>query len=439
MTIDLLPVVTGVLLLICGLRAFGEAGTLHCVYLTVAGAFLFWYWVPAVNLLTAGYLGPDEFTPSRLAVRAAVWTTLSYEIAVVATLWLIRPVVDAAVAGPGPDRLVPSAAKVATIVLVSAATFLAVRFAKNGLEVFVNLIIGLSSARDTTTYFNQSEDAGSSLLGLWEIVNIWLALFVVSYQTRRHYLLSVPSMMGIAAIALIFIGNGTRAVLLQMIFVGALSFYLRPAVPAGVKRARPWLYLAPLAAVFSLFVAGFASRFRDNGGGSPVVDALIVNPDMTRELAFIIDQLPNYRNGSPTSFMLQPVAFILPRFLGFARGIPQHLDLYNQARGGVDLEFGQGNLFPGIIADFHMVFAGWGPLAFAAFVALYTLVLARVGRLIHSTFLATTFVITCSSYLFFSFRNIAGMLFLVIIFGFLVCWAMLHQSTKLRASVRPRS
>ncbi|PZN92991.1 MAG: hypothetical protein DCF31_14140 [Alphaproteobacteria bacterium] len=404
---------------------FTRPDTARIAFLATAGAFCFWYWFPALNLLTLRFYGPDERVPTESSVTVAIWLVLAYQMSVIVGLAAVRPlfaplqnlaVID------GDDR---AARWLGFLVLGSAIAFLVARFARDGIGVLVDLAVGLASARDNATYFNRSEDAGTSLLALWDIVNIWIALFVIALMTWRRALLSGPCIAALGAIAFVFLASGTRAVLMQALFIIGMTIAVRgtAAIRPVSRPGRSWLYLIPLVGVAGLAFSAFASRFRESGSSGgllTIVDTLLVNPDMTRELAFVLDRMPNFPNHTASPFVITPFAFSLPRFLGFDRQMPEHLVAFNGMRGDIDLLFGQGNIFPGIVADFHMVFGPAGPVLMALFVAIHAIGLDRVAQFIPDTTQRGGYVVACIAYMFFSFRNIGGMLFLVIVLGIAV-------------------
>jgi hypothetical protein len=410
---------------------FRERGTAQIAFLAVAAALCFWYWSPAINLLTLGFLGTDIRSPTRESVVAATWLIFWYEVVLIAILAAARPLLS-----PLPplcrsdidDRKIDWLGYVA---LASAAGFLTARFARDGLGVLLDLAIGLASARDNASFYNRSEDAATSLLALWEIANIWIALVVIALMTWRRTLLSGPGIAALGAIAILFLASGTRAVLMQALFVIGMTVAVRGPAITAIRRKANLVYLVPLFAIAGLAFSAFASRFRDtagSGGFLTILDTLVVNPDMTRELAFVLDRMPNFLSQSAGPFVITPFAYALPRFLGFDRSMPEHLVAFNAIRGDIDLLFGQGNIFPGIIADFQMVFGMAGAFLMGLFVAFHALVLDRVARLIPNLAQRGAFLTTCIAYMFFSFRNIGGMLFLVVVLGL----ATIYGANQLR-------
>jgi len=230
--------------------------------------------------------------------------------------------------------------------------------------------------------------------------------------------------MASLALAVCFLGSGTRSILLMGIFVVIAGHLVRDrsADAARAQRARvsALRYWYGVLALIILTTIGLALSVRFESAGSDsnfLIDAVLNNNDMLRELAFTESQLADYSSPNVIDFVLTPLTFILPSFLGFEKAIPDHLLYFNYSRAGIDLVLGQGNVFPGIIADFHMVFGALGPILFSVFLITFFYVAKLTSTLLPNPLTRLTFQITFLSYLFISFRNIQGALLLVLILG----------------------
>ncbi len=254
--------------------------------------------------------------------------------------------------------------------------------------------------------------------------NIWAALFLITSHVVRARLLSSSGAMASLALAVCFLGSGTRSILLMGIFVVIAGHLVRDrsADAARAQRARvsALRYWYGVLALIILTTIGLALSVRFESAGSDsnfLIDAVLNNNDMLRELAFTESQLADYSSPNVIDFVLTPLTFILPSFLGFEKAIPDHLLYFNYSRAGIDLVLGQGNVFPGIIADFHMVFGALGPILFSVFLITFFYVAKLTSTLLPNPLTRLTFQITFLSYLFISFRNIQGALLLVLILG----------------------
>ena len=408
-------------------------GTPRIAYLALVAGFGFWYWLPAANLLTVGFIGLDDFeiTP---AVDAAAWLTLSYQVAALALLALARPLFadrpTFSAAGAPPVALF------AVLALGSAVVYLVTRFASQGDGVLIELALGLTSAREGVTFTNRSSGIGESLRVLWEILTIWTGLFAFGWHVAQRRALSLPGSAALAAMTLMFVGTGTRAVLLQAIFVTVATVVLRAPAPAGTPRvpvARRLAAIVPAGVVAALVGIGFSARFSADTGyaaAGPLVSVastFFVNNDMMRELAFTLDHMAPMPEGA-RDYLLTPFTYLLPAFLGFQKSIPTHVIAYNQLRAGIDVEFGAGNVFPGIVADFRLAFGAWGAPMLALFVTLFALAVDRLTRWIDDAQVRLAFGTAAFAYLFFSFRNVAGSLAMVLIFGIMVVRTLQYRA-----------
>lgn len=434
------PILLGILAFAVALPAF-HRGMPRLIFFTVMAGFCFWYWLPGLNLVTVGYVGLDNFfiTPT---VNDACWLVLLYALAALALLWFTQPLM-AQRAAPVEWRI--PARLLAQVVLASALAYLIVRFAAQGTAILTELMTGAYNARSEMDFSNHSQSAAQSLLALWEITTIWAALFCIAWHVTERQLLTLGGVAAMGALVMLFVGSGTRAVLLQALFVGMMARFLRPAAPrrpSSGSALRVLFYAVPTVLLAGSIYAGFKARFEDDAGYAAagmmitVVSTFIVNNDMMRELAFAFDSFQPSLSGA-WDYFLTPFTFMMPSFLGFEKNIPAHLITYNQLRAGIDVESGQGNVFPGLVADFWLVFGSWGPVVFAVFLALFAIGVVHLSRLVPSGPARLAYQIVAMSYLFFSFRNISGALVLVLVFGVGFLWSTWPFAGKMRPN-RPR-
>ena len=414
---------------------FFRKGSTKQTFLAVVVGFGFWYWLPALNLLTLGYIGYDDFVITS-AIDGACWFVLFNQSIVLGILILSRPMLAGSVSISNLS-LVP-VPKIAALALFSSLVFLAVRFGEKGTGVFFELASGLVAAREGVTFYNRSEGVGQSLVALWELVNVGSALFCLAWYVVKHRFMTVGGIASAAALTLMFLGSGTRAVLLQSVFVMAVALVSRPAGKTRVTLKavfRVLVFAIPLLGVAALIVSGFSARFsyidmgdRDVALTEALVGTVVLHNDMMRELTVAFESMRPSMEGA-FDFALSPFTYMLPTFLGFEKEIPAHLVQFNFLRAGIDLNLGQGNVFPGLIADFWLVFGTTGPILLACFVVLSAVGIERLSRIATDGPTQSAYRIAGFSYLFFSFRNIPGGFVLILLIGAGLMW-LVGRKTK---------
>ena len=115
-------------------------------------------------------------------------------------------------------------------------------------------------------------------------------------------------------------------------------------------------------------MAAIAMQTRFEGGpeelGWLAIRSVGVHNDMFRELVFVLKNGANYRSDA-LLFLLTPISYAMPSFLGFSKSIPPHLIDFNLDRAGIDLIYGVGNVFPGLIGDLVLCFGAFAPITLA--------------------------------------------------------------------------
>lgn len=406
--------------LLIALLPFFNGPIARIVYTAVAGSFSFWYWIPALNLFTFEYIGVGNFLITPSVFDAAVMT-LGVQIFVQFGLILIRPYLYS-------ESLVLSSdetewAYLGLMAFGLAFLSLALRFASNGFGVITQLASGLLSARELQSYANLSSGADQSLGALVEIVAIAIGLLAMARHAFSRSLFTGDGMLAILALVMMFAASGTRAVLLQSLVVFWLVSMVRPRQRLSRQSFNPVRMLilgvgivALLAVVSTTFIARFAadSGYARAGSFAAVIDTLVVNNDMMRELSFSIDTMQPDSSGA-VDFVLTPISYMMPRFLGFEKEIPYHLIQFNFVRIGSDLNIAEGNVFPGLVADFWLNFGYWGGFMLSFFVTIFTLFVVSLSRLAGSPMNRVSFIAVSFGFLFFCFRNITGALGIVIV------------------------
>lgn len=412
--------------------------TARLAYFTVSTGFLFWYWLPAANLLTVGYIGVAFFqiTPS---VADACLYVLVAQFATLTCLFAVRPLL---VEQPydGVPMIAPS---LGIWALASAVLFLVVRFATEGTEVLVEFALGMTSAREERDFSNLSASAMTSLLGLWESAGFWLALFAFGRAMFERKIATLNGAAALAALTVLFVASGTRAVLLQTILVAVLALLGRPAplVPARINPLQVLVWFIAALGLFGLIGSALASRFtadtgyRSAGALAVVADTLVVNNDMMREMSFVLDSM-RARIYEVGDFVLVPFSHMFPSFLGFTKNIPGHLLAYNELRVGIDLNTEEGNVFPGLVADFWLNFGFAGLFLCGLFIALSVLAIAAL-RLVGATSVDRfAYYAVGLSFVFFNYRNIVGAFVLSLVLGAVVL-LLLRSTAAARAALSP--
>jgi hypothetical protein len=404
--------------------------TARLVFLTVSLALAYWYWLPAANILTIGYLGPDTVVPDPLVARDAAWTVLAYQVAAtvalagLATLFPERPAAPVGLGG---------------MVLASAGTFLIWTYRNEGPELWLRLLAGQTSARELMDYYNFSTSIEQSLRALLEVATVFGALIVLARSSLERRLWCLASVLAAMAIMLVVAATGTRSPLLMAIVVAVLGRYggqARPPAPKTNRRGR--LALSAVAAAAIPVAMVISIRAAKTGMGNPVLSMVLVNNDMFRELVYVKSQMADFRQGNPIDFLMVPFTYMLPGFLGFARQIPEHLLAFNGARANIDLILGSGNVFPGLIADNVLVFGGAGPVWFGASIVGFTLVLRALRNVARDGASGLAVQVAASAFLFVSFRNVHPGLALILAVSAVGLWGL--QAVQERAQlVRQRA
>lgn len=392
--------------------------------LAVTGGFVFWYWLPALNLLTFQYIGV-AFYQITMSVDEACLMALVTQFALVSMLVAGRSWIGSHEA----DGARPAYQWVGLLALLSALLLIVSRFATEGIQVLVDLATGVSSARETADFSNISTGAANSLMGLWEGTSLWLALFALARLLYSRNLTTANGAFALGALTLLFVATGTRAVLLQALTIAGIVLAVRPRATVDVKKGflRAVLWAVPAVLLFGLAASAFTSRFsadsgyRAAGAMAVIGDTFLVNNDMMRELAFVVDTMVPAVYGT-ADFVITPFSHMFPSFLGFSKEIPQHLLLYNELRAGIDLNSDEGNVFPGIIADFWLNFGNLGLAICALFIFSAIFAIARLRFLGSRSVDRMAYLVTGLSFVFFNFRNIGGSFVLSMLFGAGALW-----------------
>jgi hypothetical protein len=226
---------------------------------------------------------------------------------------------------------------------------------------------------------------------------------------------------------LVFASNGTRSVLLLLLFSLATTLFARPRVTVADRGPRPGRRrrrLLPVLLVVGLcVVAGMnmMARFENDPSQAEhiLLNSVASHNDMFRELVFSIVNGDRYR--SDGLLLLQtPLTFAMPSFLGFSKAIPPHLVDFNLDRAGIDLLDGAGNVFPGLIADMYLCFGDFGPLVHGALSALFLWIFWLATLNTNRSAIGGALFVTLLAYYVISFRNLQGSLAILVVVAYLL-------------------
>lgn len=303
------------------------------------------------------------------------------------------------------------------LMITSSVAFLISRYAELGPAFALQLLLGLTSAREVMTFENFSSGPGQSLLALWEIVTIFLSVFLATVFVWQRRTLSIRFVGACLAVLLAFVSSGSRTVLLLLLFAVAISLVGRPSRQAERKsgqRRRRWAGRGVLPLILMIGLTTVAAtvmlaRFQDDPSQS---EALALNTvgshnDMFRELVYVIKHGGNYHSDA-WLFLQTPLTYAMPTFLGFNKSIPPHLVDFNFDRAGIDIVSGEGNVFPGLIGDMVMCFGLFGPVVLWAVSAVIFFIMLFVCGRSQSRTISSALLVTLLCYYVVSFRNMQG-------------------------------
>ncbi len=434
---DNIPLVLALLVLALGSRLTSTKSLQWLMFLTINLGFFYWYWIPSIQLVN---FPPVDLLTSFMVrediVRETGWQILLYHFVAVVTIIAAKPLLSEPMTR---QAKILSLKTGAWLVLASTLLLFTIRFASQGSGVALAILAGEATSREFATYYNISTGAGESLLALWEIVNIVSGVYLIALATYQSRLLSFAGGLISFALVVSFLATGTRSILILPLFAVMAAYMLRPSPSdlggenAGAFGGLRYLYLSLFGAAAALASAGMIARFTvfRNEEGGLLANTLFNNNDMMRELVFINTYMSNFQ---PAEFMRTvynfaqtPFSFTLPRFLGFDKEIPEHLVTFNLFRSNIDIEAGQGNVFPGLIGDFALIFGLFGPLVFALFILAVGVALRWSSDWMKNRTAAMGYWITLAAYLFTSFRNLSGSFTLVVVLLLFMAWLISRE------------
>ncbi len=385
-------------------------------------SFGYWYLLPALNIFFIGF-DVDQIEASRDNVAFAfviVGVFLSLTLFVIMLVPLLWPTSREDRRRDGPVEILNDRrlSRLGTLLTVSSAAMFISRFGGDGSELLLRMALGEVSARTNMEFYNISSGVLSSLDGLWEIANISICCLLICICTAARNSYGSTRLLAIISLVVMFIATGTRSLVIYVMVAALLTILARPKAPRQIRTradGSSWLKRLPVILLFlvatSAAIGAYASRFQDYelDVGGAVLQTLVGNNDMLRELAAVLGRIDRYNAVGVSDFIQTPFTFLMPRFLGFDKQIPEHLLIYNRDLMAIDLRYDQGNYFPGLVADFVMVFGPWlGAVALAAFMCAILLVVRGLARRVPGLVMSTAFIASSMALVFVSVRNIPG-------------------------------
>jgi hypothetical protein len=406
----------------------------------------YWYLLPGTLFLLGGELAgtdTDLLAASSEIGAAILLVHVSFVLLLLLPAYFsstIRGIRDA----PAICIATVSAARLDVLLLAmacSSITYLAARYAELGPGFVLQLLVGLISAREVMTFGNFSTTPTQSLLALWDIINIFLSVFLVATLAWERRTLSVRFMVAVSAGVLSFVSSGSRSVLLLMLFAVVTALICRPNRVATRESARSnrWtarsaVPLLSMGAMLAIGAAALLARFPDDPSRSEslVFQSIGVDNDMFRELVFVLRNGTAYRTDA-LLFLQTPITYAMPSFLGFDKSIAPHLIDFNMDRAGIDLISGVGNVFPGLVADMYLCFGVIAPLVLCASSAVMFAVFVAATTRGSNVSVNRGLLIALLCYYVISFRNFRGELGIVVVLAL-----ALSVMLSVRSSTLPR-
>ena len=433
------------LLLLLAWTVYRQQPQARLFALAIFFALGFWYLLPGTLFLLGGDVSIAD--ADLLLAHSDVETAIILVHASLALLLTLPGIFSAiprrlraAVAGPIETRTDARLDVLLLATITSSVAFLIVRYADLGPAFALQLLVGLTSAREVMSFENFSTGASQSLLALWEIVTIFLSTFLAAVLVWQRKTLTVRFVGASIAVLLSFISSGSRTVLLLLIFAVAMALLGRTAA----RPQRLWLQyrrrrgsvqaLLPLLLMAGLVTVAISVMLARFEGDATQSESLALNTvgahnDMFRELVYVLKHGSAYRS-DPWLFLQTPLTYAMPTFLGFDKSIPPHLIDFNLDRASIDLVNGEGNVFPGLIGDMVLCFGLFAPLvlwAMSAVILACVLLAASAGpsRTINSALLVA---LLC--YYVVSFRNMQGAFAILIVLGTALSLALPFRPPK---------
>lgn len=410
--------------------------------MTILLSIFYWYVLPGTLFIAGLAAGREDLY--LLGDRDAVATAIAVVLLSLALLLIVPSLIaNIPLADGGISQKAFYIIKYIVIGnVIAAALSFSISFQQYGFDVMLNLLKAEETARNLMSYQNFSSNFGQSLSALLEITVTFTSLFCLALLTITGQVNSMNFLLSFLSVVLLLISTGTRSILLMAIFATAIGFFLKRTyqlkAQSGIGKIFSKIPLIALnIGVAFLSFLTIIARFNDTSVSDDVwFSSISSHNDMFRELVFVISGAGNH----PTdiiAFILTPVSFAMPSFLGFNKSIPLHLIDFNLRRADIDLVGGEGNVFPGLLGDAYMLTDAFAPLFVFGLIGCILLLFNRAALKGRSDQIAIALLIALLSYFFISVRNLQGSLLIVSAFavGFRVLFNRLDAKMK-RLSAR---
>ena len=319
---------------------------------------------------------------------------------------------------------------VAFVNFAAAVVLFVASFAQFGSQILINLLLAESTARTLMTFENTSSGAAQSLMGLLQIVLTFTALFTLAFFAMARRINSTGFFFGVLTVVLLLISTGTRSVFLMAIFAIVMGVMHRGGAQSrnvmhrgGVQsRKRRFLsakvtdvpYLALNVTALIGIILVIVARFRDSPSelAELLLSSVSAHNDMFRELLFVMGDRAAY-SSDLLGFLITPVSFAMPSFLGFDKSIPEHLVQFNLYRANIDLIGGAGNVFPGLLGEAYLAAGIFAPLVVTGLIGIILSAFNRAAARGRYDLFAIALLIALLAHFMISVRNLQGSLAII--------------------------
>ena len=394
------------------------------VSLPLAAGFLFWYVVPGIYFIWVYDCGDDWFIKNLVdCVQDAtsfLLVTIAFSFFACVLFSRTKPFLGLI----KPKFLDLNILPLLTATIVCFALSVSIKIADIGAERLVSVLLLQQAAREGQDFSNISSGPLQSIMTFFDIITVFLSLVCVSSLIIKPKLSLLAVFLVSCPILVLYLFSGTRSLPMLLLVTGGLAFAVRSACLNRSGRrggvGKNILNTAIGAACGWLFLGVAAVRFSDDPSlaDSFIEQSLFVHNDMFRELVYAMAS-DGVFSRDPVGLLFTPFYFLFPRFLGFDKSIPSYLEDFNFHRARIDLVTGQGNVFPGILADFYINFGGGGCVVFVLFVLVSVALFYKASfwKNRFDTYSISTFLVQMA-YLFISFRNIMPYLGILVLLSF---------------------
>lgn len=309
--------------------------------------------------------------------------------------------------------------------LLVACVFFVTSFYQFGPAIMLKLLQGGSTARLLMNFQNQSMGVTQSLLSLMQIVITFTSLFCIGLLLIARKSSTGSFFLSLVVIVILLVSTGTRSILLMAVFVMFMCFFYRPTsqTPKTSLLVVKYRRLPSIALNFlvgALSISVMIARFRESPSELEelLLSSISSHNDMFRELIFTLGS--DSSTDGLSAFLLTPVSFAMPSFLGFEKSIPMHLVEFNSKRAGIDLILGEGNVFPGLLGDAYLLTGVFAPLLVVCLTAVIFSAFNCIIFRDKTDPIRVSLLISLLAHFFISIRNVQGSLLIVLLLAFVI-------------------